>query len=113
MKGLFQFLLGGSLLWTSAALAVSRVGGGTMSNTDIGLKSLNVQAQFQRNPMVYSDDSVRLNGPLLLGGGSSSPTPQMIRIFMLQAEIPEVAGVTDRMQFANILTARGWFQVPS
>ena len=94
----------------SLSLAVSRVGGGTMSNGSEGLRSLTLPVKFKKKAQIAMDDSVHLPGPTLLD--RSGVIAQSILISILSQEIPELKGVRDRVQFGLYLQKLGWSRVP-
>jgi hypothetical protein len=105
-------LIYGGLLWASVAFAVSRVGGGSVANTEEGLDSLQIPAVFQQGSDIYPNGDVRLHGPTMIGAGPGSiPQEEMLNLFLLSNSMPSLKGVTDRNIFDRQFLGLGWTQV--
>ncbi len=104
MKRLKLVLMGGLLLWASAAWSVSRVGGGILGNEEVGFIA-SLSPDYTRY-YIAADDDVRMDAsPVFNNGRLQSRT---IMVFMLKNEQPQWVGRTDRLEFQNHFFGLGW-----
>jgi hypothetical protein len=107
MKWQACFFLIGLVVVSLSSGAVSRVGGGTLSNSDM-MFSTPVPTKFKATVLSDNGD-VRMEGPRSISLGSGLPVGrQTIQIFMLSNERPELANVTDRLQIKSVFNSQGW-----
>ena len=102
-----KLIICGGLLWASAAQAVSQVGGGKMWNPDQGF-SADVPADFQNNAQIFASDDLRLNKGVGFGGSGSIFQSRKINVWILDHQLPDVATIPTRQEFADWFTARAW-----
>lgn len=103
-----NLIVSGLLLWTPPTWAVSKVGGGTLSNEDVGFYC-SIPLGYQTF-YVAPDQDVKMDAPH--GGRGSFVIPRFLVAHMLENEQPEWVGKTDASEFANHFAAAGWTRVP-
>lgn len=104
-----KLLFLGLLTWAAGASAVSKVGGGTLWNPEVGF-STSIAPQFNRFNISSNDNVVARGRPIL--DGRNNLVPQALYVFMLHNEQPFWVGKTDRAAFADYYLASGWTQIP-
>lgn len=105
-RALAPVLLLGLLLLFHGAGAVSRVGGGSAKNPQEGFVTP-LPAGFTE-AAVDSEGNFQLYGPLRMGDYAGGPGPQIINIYLLRNQRPDLAGVTDRAAVVADYTAKSW-----
>lgn len=103
-------LLGGLLLGAASSFAVSRVGGGVLWNPAVGFQS--ELPETLTRYYVGTDDSVRGEGAPVFDGRTSSMSPQVLYVFMLNNEQPIWGGIDDRQIFIDYYLQKGWSTYP-
>jgi len=103
MKSFSKLVAGGLLLWASAAMAVSKVGGGTLSNEEVGFL-FNIPHGYDRFS-ISSNQDVRMDGEPVFRAGVLEP--RFIMTYLLANEAPHLA-TTDRKKFRDMFIAHYW-----
>lgn len=96
--------LGGLLTAASPSWAVSKVGGGTLSNDDAGFRS-KVPPDYERYHILPSQD-VRMDASPVIRGNSVQQ--RFILAYLLANEQPQWVGKTDRTEFRDFYRGFGW-----
>lgn len=107
MQRWISISLGGLLLWASASWAVSKVGGGILSNDVVGFLS-SVPPAYNRF-LISPDQDVRMDGPPLISNGALQM--RFMVVHLLENEQPQWVGKTDRQEFHDYFLNYGWTQV--
>jgi len=94
-------LLGILFISAGAASAVSKVGGGTLSNETIGVMT--------RYSPSYNQIFIAANQDVqFFDSNRNSPLPKFIRFHLLENAMPEWIGKADRTEFAGFFSHNGW-----
>lgn len=101
------WIYGGLLLVSVSAFAVSRVGGGTLSNDQMMFHTP-IPQNFAASRIEANGDLL-FDGPVRMAGAGDRPVlPQVVDVFMLSNERADLANLTDREQVRKIFLDSGW-----
>lgn len=103
---MIRIILLSCLLWAAPVFAVSKVGGGTLWNPEVGFSSLLPDALTKYT--IFSNDAVRGEGPPVFDGKGMVPQAQEVNVFMLPVEQPAWGFVDDPAVFRHHFTQKGW-----
>ena len=94
-------------LWPGPTFAVSRVGGGTLSNDFEGF-SLTQPPLFPRSRISADDDVLFLGPPRINLQGAGFLAPETLNVFLLRNFFSDLATTDQRANFRDYFQQRGW-----
>jgi hypothetical protein len=100
----FPWLFGPLLVWSAAAGAVSKVGGGILSNDVVGFFSA-IPTAYERF-FIAADQDVRMDARPVINGGTVEA--RFMLAHLLENEQPHWLGKTDRTEFQLHFQSHGW-----